>query len=238
MQMRKKLTVWLMTLMACVAMLGGTALAAPEHNTVQVTGRAEMEASPDMATVYASLEKKASTAVEARQALAEQMDQVRRTLLAQGIPAGDIKNVNYSLNPNYIYTNNKQKLDGYIAQVDYRITVNELDKLSDVLDRGIDKGLEISQVNFGLKNESILERGLLTQAVKNARSRAEAVATAGGRTLGQLVGADLGSVSGMHRNIPTLYRSAAMEMSKDSATTLSPGTLTVSATVQLLFDLK
>lgn len=214
-------------------------VSAQEPDCISVMGYASIEAAPDMTTLYGSLEKKAPTAAEARELLAQQMAAVKRVFLVQSIGEQDISTIHYSLQPEYIYEKNKQRLTGYTARADYRVRVRDLEKLSDVLDRSINAGLSVYQVDFGLNNQMLLENRLLDEAVNNAKNQAAIVARAGGRTLGMLIRADLGKVGGSSRMLrPQMLSKAADYDNAAAATQLEPGVLTVEAQIRVVFGLQ
>ena len=239
--MKKKLFSLLVTVIALFTLLCGT-VSAEERDSISVNGHASAEVSPDMATLYGSLEKSAPTAEEAREKLAREINVLKRTLLTQMIAEADIKTTGYSVQPNYSYdTKGIAKLVNYTAQAEYRIAVKNLDNLSSVLDNSIKANLKVNQVEYGLKNRALVENGLLDDAVANARSQAAVVARAGGRTLGALIRADLGTVNGAEpRPIPYMLRSksSAMGDSDGTPTQLNPGVLTVNVNVGLVFALQ
>ena len=237
--MKKKLLSLLVTVIALFTLLCGT-VSAEERDSISVNGHSA-EVSPDMATLYGSLEKSAPTAEEAREKLAREINVLKRTLLTQMIAEADIKTTGYSVQPNYSYdTKGIAKLVNYTAQAEYRIAVKNLDNLSSVLDNSIKANLKVNQVEYGLKNRALVENGLLDDAVANARSQAAVVARAGGRTLGALIRADLGTVNGAEpRPIPYMLRAkSAMGDSDGTPTQLNPGVLTVNVNVGLVFALQ
>lgn len=238
--MKKKLLTLFVTIIALFTLLCGT-VSAEERDSISVNGHASTKISPDMATLYGSLEKSAPTAAEAREKLAQEMNVLKRTLLAQMVAEVDIKTTGYSVQPNYSYdTKGSAKLINYTAQAEYRIAVKNLDNLSSVLDNSIKSNLKISQVEYGLKNRTLVENRLLDEAVANARSQAAVVARAGSRTLGTLIRADLGTMNGADmRPVPYMMRAkSAMGDSEGTPTQLNPGVLTVHVNVVLVFALQ
>lgn len=235
--MKRKLLAFLLIFTAFFTVCGG-ALAA-ERDSISVNGHASAEVAPDMATLYGTLEKRASTAEAARADLAAEMAAFKRMLLVQMIPDQDIQTIHYSLQPEYAYDKNKRKLSCYIASVNYKVKIKELEKLSPVMDKSIGCGLAVDRVEFGLNKRSLFENSLLDEAVTNAKAKAAVVARAGGRTLGNLIRASLGTVSSpvraMNRN---MLMTKTMDADMESVPTeLNPGVISVSADVSLEFAL-
>ena len=226
--MKRKLLAFLLIFTAFFTVCGG-ALAA-ERDSISVNGHASAEVAPDMATLYGTLEKRASTAEAARADLAAEMAAFKRMLLVQMIPDQDIQTIHYSLQPEYAYDKNKRKLSCYIASVNYKVKIKELEKLSPVMDKSIGCGLAVDRVEFGLNKRSLFENSLLDEAVTNAKAKAAVVARAGGRTLGNLIRASLGTVNSpvraMNRN---MLMTKTMDADMESVPTeLNPGVISVS----------
>lgn len=236
--MKRKFIVFLLTLTICFTFFCSGAYTA-ERDSVSVNGHAATEVAPDMATLFGSLEKRALTAEEARNSLAKEMQALKHLLTVQMIPNQDIQTVRYSLQPEYVYDKSKQRLTGYLARANYKIKIKNLEELGSVMDKSINCGLVVNRVEFGLNNRSLFENGLLDEAVINARAKAAVVARAGGRTLGRLIHANLGTVTGATR---TMNRNMLMAKAGDTAeaatTELDPGVIGVSVDVNLEFELE
>ena len=236
--MKRGLIVLLLTLTICFTFFCSGIYAA-ERDSISVNGHAATEVVPDMATLFGGLEKRALTAEEARNGLAKKMHALKHLLTVQMIPEQDIQTVRYSLQPEYIYEKNMQRLTGYLARADYKIKIMNLEELGPVMDKSINCGLVVNKVEFGLNNRSLFENNLLDEAVTNARAKAAVVARAGGRTLGRLVHANLGTVTGATR---TMNRNMLMAKTADTAeaaaTELDPGVISVSVDVNLEFELE
>lgn len=215
----------------------GEALAAAP-NSIEVRGIATREVAPDMANITLGITVKADTAEEARAQAAEITKNAKRALLGLAISQSDIKTSSYNLYPNYEYVNNKNRQKGYSLSTTMQVKVDDLNKLGDVIDKTVKEGItEVNQINFGLKNESSIQRQLLAAAVDNARAKAEIVASAGGRSIGEMLSADISDYSGetvMQRNVS--YAKGALA-SDGAPTQLSEGTLKITGSVNVAFKL-
>jgi len=236
--MKRRYMVLLLILAICFAFFTSGTYAA-ERDSISVNGHASTEVSPDMAMLFGGLEKRALTAEEARNSLAKEMKAFKHLLTVQMIPDQDIQTVRYSLQPEYVYDKNEQRLKGYLAHAEYKIKIKNLEELGPVMDKSINCGLIVNRVEFGLNRRSLIENSLLDEAVTNARTKAAVVARAGGRTLGRLIHANLGTVTGATR---TMNRNMLMAKTADAAETaateLDPGVIRVSVDVNLEFELE
>ena len=237
--MKQRFIVLLFVMTAVFAFFYCGALAA-ERDSISVNGHASAEVSPDMATLYGNLEKRAAVAETARENLAKDMATFKHVLLGQMISGQDIQTVRYSLQPEFSYEKNKRRLTGYVARADYKVKVKNLEKLGAVIDKSIGCNFTVDRVEFGLNNRSLFENGLLEEAVANARSKADVVARAGGRTLGHLIHASFSTVSNATRTVNRnmMAKAAGMDAAEAAPTELEPGIITVNANVDLEFALE
>ena len=237
--MKQRFIVLLFVMTAVFAFFCCGALAA-ERDSISVNGHASAEVSPDMATLYGNLEKRAAVAETARENLAKDMATFKHVLLGQMISGQDIQTVRYSLQPEFSYEKNKRRLTGYVARADYKVKVKNLEKLGAVIDKSIGCNFTVDRVEFGLNNRSLFENGLLEEAVANARSKAAVVARAGGRTLGHLIHASFSTASNATRTVNRnmMAKAAGMDAAEAAPTELEPGIITVNANVDLEFVLE
>lgn len=223
---------------ASLLSMQGAAMAA-EANTIAVRGVAKQEVAPDMAYVTLGINVKADTAEVARNQAAEASQKVRRALLGLAITESNIQSSSYNLYPNYENINGKSKEKGYALNTTLRIKVDDLKKLGDVIDKTVQEGVtNVNQVNFALNEQSTVQRQLLAAAVDNARTKAAIVASAGGRSLGGMLSADISDYSGETMVMDSVrYKSAAMGANEAASTQLMPGTLKINASVEVTFKL-
>src|SRR4051812_17727834 len=102
----------LLTLLAPTAlamMLASPALAA---GTIQLSGHGEVMAAPDTAYITSGVTSQGATAKDALAANTADMSQLIGVLKSAGIDAKDIQTSGFSVNPNYIYSDNRDA-NGY-----------------------------------------------------------------------------------------------------------------------------
>lgn len=215
------------------------ALADQPLDTIQITGTASRTVDPDMATVNFAFEKQGATLEEVRQAGAEASTKFINTMLGQGISRSDIATTGYNLSPRYTYERNgAQKLNGYQVNANWSVKVRNLDKLGTIIDKGLASANRMDNVQFGLQDEDLIKRQLLSQAVENAKYTAAVVANAGGRGLGVLRRADIPTYSVVEVQ-PLMMAKLARSNAADSVTEtqLAPKALDVTVRVNTLFAL-
>lgn len=237
----KKFTSMLAAALLVFSVAGTNLADAAEPNTIAVGGMAEQEVAPDMAYVDLGITVRANDAETARAEEAKIAQQICRSLLGLAITDNDLQNTGY-----YMYQEYKVDRDGkrtagqYVLNSSVKVTVRDLDKLSQVIDNTVKAGVtNIDSVSYALSTQNIVQRQLLAAAVENAREKAAVVASAGSRSLGSMLSADINGFTGgtVVAAGSNKLRSAAVMADGDEATELAPGKIKLNARVQVVFAL-
>lgn len=211
------------------------ALAAPAGSadgtaTLTVGGSGSVQATPDWARLQLGVRVRAASAQAASQAAGAAMEKVLQALRQAGVDSRQIQTSDYSLAPVYGPEGTAAAPSAYEAVHMLSVGV-PADRAGAVLDAAAQAGANQSGgVVFDLRDRSALERQAVQLAIDDARERAQAAAAhAGLRLLGlrSLQVGDAGSP------IPFAVRSLP---AAEAAVPLQPGQLTVTATVQAVFD--
>lgn len=237
----KKFTSVLAAALLVFSVAGTNLAAAAEPNTIAVSGMAEQEVTPDMAYIDVGINVRADDAETARTQEAQIASQIRRALLGLAITDNDLQNTSYYLYQEYkVDRNGVRTADKYVLDSSIKVTVKDLDKLSQVIDNIVEAGAtNISNITYALSTQNIIQRQLLATAVENARDKAAVVANAGSRTLGNMLSADINSFDGgtIVAYGANKLRSTTNLAEDGVATKLSPGKIKLNARVQVVFSL-
>ena len=237
----KKFTSVLAAALLVFSVAGINLAAAAEPNTIAVSGMAEQEVAPDMAYIDVGINVRADDAETARTQEAQIASQIRRALLRLAITDNDLQNTSYYLYQEYkVDRNGVRTADKYVLDSSIKVTVKDLDKLSQVIDNVVEAGAtNISNITYALSTQNIIQRQLLATAVENARDKAAVVANAGSRTLGNMLSADINSFDGgtIVAYGANKLRSTTNLAEDGVATKLSPGKIKLNARVQVVFSL-
>lgn len=237
----KKFTSVLAAALLVFSVAGTNLAAAAEPNTIAVSGMAEQEVAPDMAYIDVGINVRAGDAEAARTQEAQIASQIRRALLGLAITDNDLQNTSYYLYQEYkVDRNGVRTADKYVLDSSIKVTVKDLDKLSQVIDNVVEAGAtNISNITYALSTQNIIQRQLLAMAVENARDKAAVVANAGSRTLGNMLSADINSFDGgtIVAYGANKLRSTTNIAEDGVATKLSPGKIKLNARVQVVFSL-
>lgn len=237
----KKFTSVLAAALLVFSVAGTNLAAAAEPNTIAVSGMAEQEVAPDMAYIDVGINVRADDAETARTQEAQIASQIRRALLELAITDNDLQNTSYYLYQEYkVDRSGVRTADKYVLDSSIKVTVKDLDKLSQVIDNVVEAGAtNISNITYALSTQNIIQRQLLATAVENARDKAAVVANAGSRTLGNMLSADINSFDGgtIVAYGANKLRSTTNLAEDGVATKLSPGKIKLNARVQVVFSL-
>lgn len=237
----KKFTSVLAAALLVFSVAGTNLAAAAEPNTIAVSGMAEQEVAPDMAYIDVGINVRADDAETARTQEAQIASQIRRALLGLAITDNDLQNTSYYFYQEYkVDRNGVRTADKYVLDSSIKVTVKDLDKLSQVIDNVVEAGAtNISNITYALSTQNIIQRQLLATAVENARDKAAVVANAGSRTLGNMLSADINSFDGgtIVAYGANKLRSTTNLAEDGVATKLSPGKIKLNARVQVVFSL-
>lgn len=209
-----------------------------EPDTVTVTGRSGMEATPDVAKISVGVSSRAATPAAAREQNTVAINATLEALKALGIEDKDIQTTNMNMWNSYDSNGN---IVGYRMSTDLAVYVRDIERAGEVVDAAISAGSnELNGVEYLLSNEDEIYQAALTDAIDLARQKAEAMAAAAGKTVGQVK-----KIEETSRAVATVRdysefanpdtSGAAMNAKAD--TVIRPGSTSVSAQVQVIFEM-
>jgi uncharacterized protein YggE len=202
-----------------------------ENATVTVGAEATVERTPDRATVTVAAVGRGETAAAARDNLSGDADAVESALEAEG---ANVTSSRYSISPEYDYANSGREQVGYVAVHTIAAETDDIDTVGTLIDAAVDADADrVDGVSYGLSDETrqAAQDAALTTAMANARDNAGTLAAAEDRSVGDALTIQTSQQS------QTRFYAEAATTSGDSATSISPGPLTVQTTVQVTYEL-
>ncbi len=216
-------------------------------NSVTVQGTSSVKANPDLVSVYFNVEANGTTASEAKTGVDNIYNSLHDTLIALGFSESEIQTQNYNVYPNSYWdsTTQRQKTDGYKATqtVTLEFPTNETGKLSSVIDAGVNSGAGISYINFELSPElqNQYKAQALEAASKDARTKAESVASGFNKNVGKLLLVQVDNYYYYPVNVYTAKASGAtaedVSSAQQAVSNITPSEQDVTATVSATFRL-
>ncbi len=213
------------------------AYAIPADGTLlSVSAQAESKRVPDVATMSTGVVTQAADANTAMRQNAEQMAKVVAAIKAAGVAERDIQTSGISLNPQYRYTENQPPaITGYQASNTVNMKVRDIGKLGKVLDSLVAQGAnQVNGPSFEVdKPDEAYDEARLA-ALKKAGARAKTYADAMGLRVRRIVSISEGA--GFQPPMP-MMRMQAMDAMASKETSVSPGETTLSANLDVVFEL-
>jgi len=180
--------------------------------------------------LQAGVSSQAKTARDAMSASAKLMAAVLIALKEAGVPEKDIQTSRLSLQPIREHNRNPANIVAVEASSLLTVRLHDVTKSADVLDKMIGAGANlVTGIQFTIAEPSKLLDQARTEAVADARRKAEIYAKAAGVTLGRPLSISEGHVS--HPRGPTLAMREAATMP------IQPGEEKIGITVQVAYEL-
>ena len=202
-----------------------------------ITGQGRVQVEPDRAWVRVGVYTEADRAQNAVEENSRISHAVMKAIAGQGVAQEDIRTGRYQ-----VFPREERDRDGVVVRRSFAVeheivvTVKELDRVGRILDAALDAGANrVYGVAFGLSHpQRALEQARI-QAIEDARRQAEALAQAAGV---KILSIQSINVSGSPVSPPRTYVAKAEAMAADAGVPIAPGTLEVTATVTIVFEIR
>jgi uncharacterized protein len=160
----------------------------PLQARVIVTGEGSITVAPDEAQIRGGVVTRGKTAKEATAANSKLMEAITAALLDSGIEQKDIRTSHFSVQPIYVQQQNAEpKLSGFSVSNQVNVTIRQIAKVGDVLDRLITAGAtDTGNIEFMHADPAKTLDAAREAAVADARRKAELYAHAAGLALGRV----------------------------------------------------
>jgi uncharacterized protein len=223
---------------ATLAFVAAPALAQNPPPAISVSGEASVSVAPDLAQVEGGVTSEAKTAREAADANNAAMSKVLLALKGAGIDEKDYQTSRLSLSPQFPQTAPNRagppQITGYRAGNRVIIKVRDITKVANVIDTLVGAGAnEIGGINFIVTQASKALDEARTNAIADARRKAEIYAKAANVTLGEPI-----SISEEGTAAPPVFRSKVAAPMAIAPTPVAPGEEMLSVTVNVTWAIK
>lgn len=210
---------------------------APGGETVSVGASGAAETAPDQAVLHVAVVKRADSASQVRQQLADNVSKMREALRQEGVADEQVQTVRYDIRRNHRprpAEGGEAEEPQYRGSHEFEITLTDLDEVGTVIDTAVENGAtEVDNVRFTLSSEK--ERELRNQALEdamsNARSQAETLAAAG-----DLEVTGVHAVSTTESHHPRFEAAAVATDAGGGGTAVESGPVTVAVQVQVTYN--
>ena len=211
------------------------------RDVVSVTGIGSLNVEPDIAYINLGVMSNAATAAKAQEQNATLFNKVYKVLTeTYGVNAKDITTTEFSVQPQYQYKDNQEpKVVSYNAYHMVKVNYRDVTKVGALVDAASKAGAnQINNISFDVEDKSAAETAALEKAVAHAKKKAEALAKAGGRTVGGVI--TMVELSSDYNPVRMEYDQLAKAESMNVTAASSPqgGQVKLDVRVQVDFTLK
>lgn len=159
---------------------------------IWVTGQGKVTIVPDIAHLYLGIMTQAAKVSDAQSQASAAMAQLMTALTSDGIDKKDITTSSFSIQQLTRYDNNSQQstITGYQVTNMLDVKIRALDKADTIINDAVTAGgdlIRINGINFSVENPEQLYAQAREQAIKDAATKAEDIASLAGVTLGKAI---------------------------------------------------
>jgi uncharacterized protein YggE len=240
--MQKLLSVFVFSmLMATVASAQEHPTVVAQPNTVYVGADGKYDANPDTAVIDFAISVQEENSGTAYSRASKSAEQVREILRSNGVDPKSAQVGYFAIQPVYDYKSPKRKLVGYRVNSNVSVKLKDFSKIGSILQQL--STLDITdnqQLSYSLEDRDAAKSKAVEDAYRHTRESAEAVARAGGRTVGELVYASVDTFENPAPIRPLVMAAPRMaaEAAPSPTAEFTPQTVSITAHVNALFQLK
>ena len=232
----KKLTSLLLILCLLTAL---PALADDDDRTITVSGSATVYMEADIATLILGVRIKNPNLSQAQSESANRIAAVTAVLQQAGIQQKDIATADYSIYNMTEYAGDGIERQYYQVNHTLNITVRDIGSIGSLIDQAVKAGANsVDSISFSSQKLADGYEPAMKDALADGRSKAEILCEAAGVHLGKVrtisfQPAQYGAVSNSRS-----YKMAGGEMDEAASTVIQSGSVSVSASVTLVYELE
>ncbi len=218
---------------------GTTVVSSPDAamlNTVTTEGTGRTVAPPDTAELTFGSSATAPDAETALGTVSETAEAISAAVQEAGVDEEDVQTADVSVYPEYAHREGEApRVTGYRAAISVRVKVRDLTIVGQVISAASEAGAtEINGPMFTLDEDTEANSEAISLAVDDARARAEAMANAAGKSLGEVKVMTETAVSAPPMWAAESYSLKAM----DAGVPIETGQLDITARVTVVFELQ
>lgn len=211
-----------------------------QQNGIWVTGQGEVSVKPDIAIINLGIESEDDSVVTARDRAAAAMSDVMDALSANGIEDKDIQTQYFNIQQVRTWDRETEKeiVTGYRVTNTVTVTIRDTEKVGTIIDTVADAGGDLTRINgisFSIDDPDEYYEEARKEAMADAKKKAEQLA--------QLANVNLGAATYISEGMfyAPVARSAidmAYEEAAGYSTSISPGELDISLSIQVAYAIK
>lgn len=212
-----------------------------QPNTVFVGADGKYEANPDNAVIEFAISAQEENSGAAYTRASKSAEEVRQILRTNSVDPKSAQVGYFAIQPVYDYKTPKRKLVGYRVNSNVSVKLKDFAKIGSILQQLATADItDNQQLSYTLEDRDTAKSKAVEDAYRHARDSADAVARAGGRTVGELIYASVDTFENQTPVRPMLMAAPRMAAEAAPAPTaeFTPQSVTITAHVNALFQLK
>ena len=227
-------------MLLCLAILAlGTGAALAEGTKLTVSGSGTVLVESDLAVVTVGVREASTDVLVAQSTVNEKIAAIKQALLEAGAKESEINTDSINIYANYDYSDNTEVIVGYTANNTLSVRTSDIDNVGALIDAAFAAGANtLDNVQFTVQDDSEAREQALTEAVEDARRKADVLAAA--------AGLQIASIESIAESGVYTYDSMRNYAMMDEATTESGGAgtlvqaalVSVDASVSMEFELQ
>ena len=210
-----------------------------QGNTLNVEGRSEITVDPDQAEVWVGVSIVDVSADLAQNQVNTAINDMIAALKKAGISENELSTEQLSLYEERRWEDGKSTVIGWRATQTLKAKTTDLTKVGTIVDVAVENGAnQINNINFGLSPEKEAEykKQAIAEATKNAKEKAETIADSLDAKLGSIRSV---SESGFYyRAYAVPMADVALEKAVEESAQVLPGDVTVTANINIVYNIK
>lgn len=210
-----------------------------EGNQITVDGTGTVDVTPDIATLYVTVETEDETSDAAKSVNADTMNDVVERMKMAGVEDKDLQTERVSVyeQESYNVETEEYEKNGWIASSSVTVTVRDTSQTELLLDLATDAGAtHTTGPNFRIDDTSKYTHDARQKAIEEAKEKAEVIADSLGLTVGKIV--DYYEYESGDSYYPMAYDAMEERAMGGSTLDLQEGSEEVSMNVSITFKLK
>ncbi|HEY6307689.1 MAG TPA: SIMPL domain-containing protein [Candidatus Angelobacter sp.] len=237
----KTMVLFSVLLLATVAAAQVAPAVQAQVNTIFAGADGKFESAPDTAVLRFDIAAQEDASRAAFDKASAAADHVRQVLKNNGIDVKAMQIGFYSVQPMYDWKNPKHKVIGYRVSTNLTLKLRDFSKIGGVIEQTADmEDMANQSLNYTLEDIEPAKAKAAEDALKKARNQAGAVASAGGRTLGELLYASVDVNQQVIMPMPMVRRAtvAGAQVAEAPTAEFTPQNVIINAHVNAMFALK
>ncbi len=211
-----------------------------QQDGIWVTGQGEVKVEPDIAILRLGIESENDSVAEARNRAAAAMNDVMNALSSGGVADKDIQTDYFSIQQvrQWDRVTEENVISGYRVTNTVTVTVRDIEKVGTIIDSVADAGGDLTRVNsidFSVDDPTEYYEEARKEAMTDAKNKAEQLAKLANVSLGK---ATYISENSYYAPVAKTAGAVAFDEAASYSTSISPGELDISISIQVAYAIK